>query len=137
MFVVTKSTKEGSEIPVLFVNKKDALEYKRRSALVDAFLSILGEEFALLLNETALDILKETFEDLQDGKIKENLKEEKERLIEKFMTFLSVRKSFFSDASDVIFLPTGERIYVQLFEVSEPTAIETCEGEDDGGCQNV
>lgn len=150
MFIVTKTTSNGTEKPVVFINKTDAFRYKRNLVLSDAYLSMYGEDFANeTLNENEIETFNSLLRRIEENFYASNFTDEDQKFLSAFESYLlsepfgKNKNCTLTDSADYIFYDDGCFLSVQLFEVDSPTEIETSAGKatavsyDDGCAKGI
>ena len=142
MFIVTKTTQNGTEKPVAFVRKEDAVRYKRNLFLYDVYLSVFGENFARTIDDDMLEKFNCLFRRIGYDKNFSRFNEEDKEIVSTFEAFLAKEHSL-TEAADFVYYEAASFLSVQLFDIPAPCDIQTSEGlataiaYDDGCAKGV
>ena len=129
MFIVTKTTNDGTEKPVIFVRKEDALRYKRNLVLSSAYLSMYGEDFAKTLDTNKIKQFNTLLDYIGVNFYTSSFDEDDVKLLAAFEIFLRVEKDCsLYDEADYIYYGDKSYLSVQLFDVPAPCDIQTSAG---------
>ena len=128
MFIVTNTTIDGTNKPVVFVRKEDALRFKRNLVLGDAYLSMLGEDFARMLDDDKCEQYNDLLRRIGSDFRFTPQKEEEIALLAAFESFLKSKGVEFEDEADYIRYDEDLFLSVQLFDVPAPCDIQTSAG---------
>lgn len=128
MFIVTNTTIDGTNTPVVFVRKEDALRYKRNLVLGDAYLSMNGEDFARTLDDDKCEQFNALLRRIGSDYRFAPQKEEDIALLAAFESFLKSKGAELEDEADYIRYDEDLFLSVQMFDVPAPCDIQTSAG---------
>lgn len=143
MFIITKTTHDGTEKPVIFINKEAALRYKRNLVLNDAYLSLLGEDFARTLDTNKVEQFNTLLNYIKSNFYTSSFGEDDAKLLAAFESFLREKGCSLDDEADYIYYGDRSYLSVQVFDVPAPCDIQTSAGMatavayDDGCAKGV
>lgn len=143
MFVITKTTHDGTEKPVLFIHKEKAIRYKRNLVLSDAYLSMFGEDFAQQLEASKLERFNDLLRYIGSNFNTSFFDSDDDELLASFESFLIEKGCSLCEEADYVYYDEQLFLSVQLFDVPAPCDIQTSAGRatavayDDGCAKGV